>query len=132
MSRKPSNQADDPTSLGSILVAMGTISPDSLKAAVEMQERLSTDELLGKLLVAEGGCTQEQVAIALSAQDDMRSRDKSKQALAVASIAQIRKAGTNGARQHLISKAEGVTRKATGQAHPAITPEMLSAKADRG
>lgn len=131
MSRK-SNPAEDPTSLGSILVAMGTISPDDLKAAVSLQERLSTDELLGKLLVAEGGCTQEQIAIALSAQDDMRSRDKSKQALAVASIAQIRKQGTNGARQHLVSKAQGVTRKATGQAHPAITPEMLSAKSSDG
>jgi hypothetical protein len=125
MSRKPP-AADDPTSLGCILVAMSAVTPDQLAEAVEQQERSSIEHLLGKLLVADGHCTNDQLEIALAAQEAMRSKDKRKQAMAVAEIAKHRKRGTNGARLRIIERSASIVKKATGQDHPAITPEMLA------
>jgi hypothetical protein len=124
--RKP--PAEDPTSIGAILIAMSAVTPDQLKDAVEQQERATLEHLLGKLLVADGHCTSDQLEIALAAQEAMRSKNKSKQAIAVAEIARYRKKGTNGARQRLIERSASIVKKATGQAHQAITPEMMAAK----
>lgn len=125
MSKPP---ADDPTSIGAILIAMSAITPDQLAAAVEQQERSTLEHLLGKLLVADGHCSNDQLDIALAAQDAMRSKNKTKQALAVAEIAKQRKKGTNGARRRIIERSAAIVKKATGQNHQAITPEMMAAK----
>jgi len=118
--------ADDPTSLGAILVAMSAVTPEQLELAVEQQERATLEHLLGKLLVADGHCTHEQLEIALAAQEAMRSRDKKRQALAVAEIAKFRKRGTNGACKRLVERSVVIVKKATGPAHPVITAEMLA------
>jgi hypothetical protein len=125
MTKRP-QAADDPTSIGAILIAMSAITPEQLVEAVEQQERSTLEHLLGKLLVADGHCTSEQLDIALAAQEAMRSKDKKRQALAVAEIATVRKRGTNGARQRLIERSASIVRKATGQGHPAVAPEMLA------
>jgi len=122
--RKP--PAEDPTSIGAILIAMSAITPDQLAEAVEQQERSSLEHLLGKLLVADGHCTPDQLDIALAAQEAMRSKNKARQAIAVAEIAKQRKQKTNGARQRIIERSASIVKKATGQAHPAITPEMVA------
>jgi hypothetical protein len=117
--------SDDPTSLGCILVAMSAVTPDQLAEAVDQQKRASIEHLLGKLLVADGHCTPEQLEIALAAQDAMRSKDRTKQAIAVAEIARHRKKKTNGARLRILERSASIVKKATGQDHPAITAEML-------
>ena len=76
-----------------------------------------------------GGCFKTMSAVALgtiAAQEAMRSKNKTKQALAVAEIAKQRKKGTNGARQRVIERSASIIQKATGQDHPAITTEMLA------
>ena len=118
--------AEDPTSIGCILVAMSAITPEQLQQVVEQQEQSSLEFLLGKLMVADGYCTREQLEIALAAQDAMRSRDKKKQALAITEIAMHRKRGTNGAQHRIIERSASIVRKATGQDHPAITQELLA------
>ena len=125
MSRKLPPSAD-PTSIGCILVAMSVVTPEQLSDAVAQQERASLEHLLGKLLVADGHCTSEQLKIALEAQEDMRSRDTRKQAMAVAEIAKHRKRGTNGARSRIIERSASIVRKATGSGHPAVTAELLA------
>ena len=125
MSGKPPSHSDDPTSIGAILIAMAAIQPEHLSEAMEQQERSSIDQLLGKLLVADGHCTNEQLEIALAAQEAMRGRDKKQQAIAVAEIARCRKRGTNGARRRMIERSAQLTRKITSQDHPAITTEVV-------
>lgn len=115
---------DDPTSLGAILVAMSAITPEQLVEAVEQQKRSTMEHLLGKILVADGKCTNDQLDLALSVQEAMRCRDKKRQALAVAEIAKCRKKGTNGARQRLIERSAAIIKK--GKAHPVITSDMLA------
>lgn len=126
MSGKPPIPSDDPTSLGCILIAMSAVTPDQLSEAVEQQRMSSIELLLGKLLVADGHCTGEQLEIALAAQEAMRSKDKRKQAMAVAEIATHRKRLANGARLRIIERSASIVKKATGQDHPAITAEMLA------
>ena len=79
---------DDPTSIGSILVAMGVITMDQLLVAIEEQTSASKDVLLGKLLVASGFISHEQLEIALGAQEGLRSKKKVHRAHASATIAE--------------------------------------------
>lgn len=123
---KPLLPSDDPTSLGCILVAMSAVTSEQLAEAVEQQQRSSIEHLLGKLLVADGHCSNEDLELALEAQRAMRSKDKKRQAMAVADIAKHRKRGMNGARQRIIARSAAIVKKATGQDYPAITTEMLA------
>jgi hypothetical protein len=125
MSRKP-HPSDDPTSIGCILIAMLAITPEQLAQAVKEQERSTKELLLGKLLVADGNCTNEQLDLALATQEAMRSKDKRKQAIAIAEIARRRKRGTNGAQRRVLERSALLLKKATGTSHPAITREMLA------
>lgn len=79
--------ADDPTSLGSILVSMGIISTEQLEQAAEEQRVASPDEMLGAILIANRLVTDKQLDIALSAQHGLRSSTKHAQAMANAEIA---------------------------------------------
>jgi hypothetical protein len=105
---------------------MSAITPDQLSGAVELQETSTLEHLLGKLLVAEGDCTNEQLEVALAAQEAMRCKSKTKQALAVAEIAKYRKRGNNGAQRRVIERSASLVKKATGSDHPAITPALLA------
>ena len=80
--------ADDPSSLDAILKTMGVITHDELARAIRLQQESSPEEQLGHILVSLGLCTQDQVHNALQAQNGMRSMDKNKQAMAVASLAE--------------------------------------------
>lgn len=120
----------DPTSLGAILVSMGTITQEELDMAVEMQERSSIERQLGNQLVVLDVCSNEQIDIALAAQEKMR-KNPHEHAVAVADIALARKKRVNGERQKLQESGERVIRKAsTGTKHHAITPAMLANPAD--
>lgn len=127
MSVDPKN---DPTSLGSILLKMGVLTQEELEMAVEMQERSSKELQLGNQLVAYEVCTREQIDIALRAQEQMRSEDNGDQALGVADIAQYRRRATSDERKKLVSRADEVVRKATGQVYPAVTAPLLAKPSD--
>lgn len=118
------NPKDDPTSIGAILLKMGAISEAELAAAVDEQENLSIEHLLGKLLVANGVCSIEQVEVAVAAQRDMRSDDEHKQAVAIADIASARKKVVGVHQQRLIHRGEQVARKATTGTFPAVAMKM--------
>jgi hypothetical protein len=118
------NPKDDPTSIGSILVKMGVITEEDLSAAVEEQENLSVEHLLGKLLVANGVCSVEQIEVALAAQQGMRSEEEHKQAVAIASIAMTRKRMVRVAGQRMISRGEEIARKSSSGIYPAVAMKM--------
>jgi hypothetical protein len=121
------NPADDPTSIGAILMSMGAVTQEQLEEVVEEQRRLREDALLGRLLVAKGYCTQEQFDIAMAAQKSMRNGDKERRALAVAdiSLARSRRHSVIETRQRIIQKGEQAVRRITNSEHKAITPDML-------
>ena len=125
------NPKDDPTSIGAILLSMGTITEEELDMALEMQERSSIDRQLGNQLVVLDVCTNEQVDIALAAQMRMRKGDHER-AVAVADIAVARKKRLCSESQRLRERGETVAKKATGSSYRAVTPSMLAKANDEG
>lgn len=119
---------EDPTSLGNILLEWDVITPTQLDDALQQQETLRGDDLLGKLLIASGACTEEEVTTAMSAQASMRAAGKHKCAMAVADLAieRRRRKSVIARRDRIVAQAERVERSITGDQHPAITPAMLA------
>ncbi len=118
------NPKDDPTSIGAILVKMGVVTEDELALAIEEQANASIEHLLGKLLVANGVCSMEQVEIALAAQQGMRSDEEHKQAVAIASIAMTRKQMVRVAGRKMISRGEEIAEKSGSGLYPAVAMKM--------
>lgn len=123
---------DDPTSIGAILLKMGAITEAELKQAVDEQENLSIELLLGKLLIANGICSLEQVEVAIAAQRDMRSGNEHKKAVAIADIASARKKVVRTHRQQLIDRGERMAQKATTGTFPAVAMKMNVMGGDEG
>lgn len=124
MSKGPKN---DPTSLGNILLEWEVVTKDQLDQALKEQETLRGDDLLGRLLVASGACSEDEINTAMSAQSSMRAAGKHKQAMAVADLALERsRRDISNRRGRLEEKSRQVTRSITGEAHPAITGAMLA------
>jgi len=82
---------DDPTSIGSILLAMDAVNKYQLDEAVRDQRASKEDVLLGVLLVHKGYCTRDQLSAAIDKQASLRGNNRSKRALALADIALGRK-----------------------------------------
>ena len=122
--RKPE---DDPTSIGRILLLMGVVAPDDVAEAIERQKTENPDVLLGRLLVAAGVCTREQLDIAVAAQKGLRRKSDAAKACAMADVALFVKREGHDARQRFIHKA----RTATSDAHPIITREMILESKDK-
>lgn len=88
------NPKDDSTSIGAILVSMGSITGDQLNEVVETQKQMREDTLLGVLLVHNELCSKEQLEAAIDVQVDMRSKNKPRRALAFANVALRRSLST--------------------------------------
>jgi hypothetical protein len=116
---------DDPSSVGQILVDMGLVTRGQLGRAVEMQERSSIEQLLGKLLVAEGHISNKQLDMALNAQAGLRSKKETDQAKAQAAIASENCSSVVLMSQALRRKSSTI-RRATSEGHAAVTPAMLA------
>lgn len=112
--------AADSTSIGSILVAMAAVGPDDLASAIEKQLDASMHHKIGALLVHAGYCTTQDVVQALAAQEALRSRSRTRQALGTVDIARARKRALTKQRARLVSRSHAVTRKATRQDHPIV------------
>lgn len=80
---------NDSTSLGSILVQMGMITEEQLAEIVQLQDRASIDLLIGRLAIAEALITPDQLEEALSAQAGLRSKSRSRRALAQVKIVEL-------------------------------------------
>jgi hypothetical protein len=76
------------STLGEILVRMKVVTVEQLEEVLEMQHRLSPEEMLGQLLVAQGLIDNEQLQVALDAQKGLRSKDRTKRAMAMSQLAQ--------------------------------------------
>lgn len=83
------NPADDPTSLGCLLVTMGAVTSNQLDTAVSVQRDAEPDQLLGMVMVAQSMITPEQLAEAVKMQKELRGRRKDKQAFAQAALAEV-------------------------------------------
>jgi hypothetical protein len=79
--------ADDLTSIGSILINLGIITNQQLRAAIEDKHRTAPDELLGLFMVGREIITREQLKKALKTQQQLRGNGKTARALAQADIA---------------------------------------------
>jgi len=125
MSKEPKG---DHTNLGNILLSWSVITEPDLEKALEQQKTLRGDALLGKLLVANGSCTEDEIKAAMKAQTGMRSVSKSKQAMAVADIAieRRRRGSVFNRRVRLEKKAIQLEKNITGNAHPVISAAMLA------
>lgn len=123
---------DDPTSLGNILLEWEVITKDQLELALQEQETLRGDDLLGKLLIASGACSEEEIRTAMSAQASMRASKKHKCAMAVADLALERRRRESMIirRNNIIEKAEQVRKSITGDQQRAATPAMLAKPGD--
>jgi len=82
------NPADDPTSIGCLLISLGVTTDDQLRAAVVVQRDAEPDTLLGMVMVAKAMITPEQLEQAVKMQRDLRGRRKDRQALAQAALAE--------------------------------------------
>lgn len=85
MALKP---ADDPTSIGCLLVTLGAVDDQQLHRAVELQQHTEPDQLLGMVMVANSMITHDQLEQAVKMQKALRGRRKDRQALAQAGIAE--------------------------------------------
>jgi hypothetical protein len=81
------NPADDPTSIGCILVNTGVITEQQLRAAVQERQQVSPDELLGLFMVGKQILDTETLKQALLTQKRLRSNGKTVRALAQAEVA---------------------------------------------
>ena len=77
----------DPTSLGNILLEWEIVTKEQLQIALVDQETLRGDDLLGRLLVAGGACTEDDIRVAMSAQASMREVGLHQIAMAIADVA---------------------------------------------
>ena len=121
-------------SLGSILLEWDVITEDQLQRVLEEQRTLRGDDLLGRLLIAAGYCTKEEIDVAMSAQASIRAckGKKHKCAMAVADIALERRR-----RQSRVMRTESIQRSAhqleraiTSDNHPAVTSAVLAKQSD--
>lgn len=89
MSREPHDPRDDTEaySIGTILVKQHLIAREELNEVIDIQRRMSEDELLGELLVRRGLITPGQLDTAIAAQRGLRSRRHHERALAAATLA---------------------------------------------
>lgn len=119
---------EDQTSLGNILMEWEIITPTQLERALKDQATLRGDVLLGKLLVAGGACTCEEIDMAMSAQAKLRAGGKIKRAMVVADIALARHCRDSvlERRDRILEKGEVVRKYITGEGHVAISAAMLA------
>ena len=119
------------SAIGEILVQMGAVTSEQLDDMVELQERSSIEVMLGKLLVAHRFITEEQLEVALNAQEGLRSKKVAKQAMAQMRIIQQSGESAVGVAQDFKARARELIRKTTGSGHPAVTSKMLAIEDER-
>jgi len=117
---------EDRTSLGNILLDWGLVSRDQLDHAIYEQKTLKGDALLGKLLIANGFCTETDIVEAMVAQASLRAAGKHQAAMAVANFALKRKRRDSIVVQQdrIIKKGEEVMKSITDE-YPVITGALL-------
>lgn len=115
-------------SIGTILVKMKAISREEIQEVLEEQEKMSKDELLGALLVRRGMISEEQLEIALDAQNGLRSRKPHVRAMAAASLASGASQMVHAVASSLKEACGDSKRKRTGEGFPAVSAAMMEKK----
>jgi len=126
------DQRDDTEvfSIGTILVKMRAVSREEVRRVLEEQSKMSSDELLGELLVRRGIITEAQLEVALDAQRGLRSRKPHVRALAAADLASRASSGVRNLTARVGEAISDSRRKRTGEAYPAVTALLLAEKKD--
>lgn len=132
------SQARDPNddtqsySLGVILAKMMKVADHGeIVNVVEEQRRMSDEEVLGQILVARGLIDREQLEVALQAQQGLRSKNKHERAMAMARLSEVSGGKIIEFAEAIRKESIACKRSQTGDAHPAITPEMLAEGGDK-
>lgn len=108
-------------SIGTILVKMKAVGREDVERVLEEQSKMSSDELLGALLVRKGIITEEQLEVALSAQEGLRSKRPHVRAMAAASLAVRSSDGVRALAGRVRDAVDGCRRRRTGEGFPAVT-----------
>jgi hypothetical protein len=125
MSRDPNDDTQS-YSLGVILAKMMKVADHGeIVEVVQEQSRMSEEEVLGQILVARGVIDKDQLEVALQAQQGLRSKNKHERAMAMARLSEI-SGGKIIDFAEAVRKESAACKRGTGNAHPAITPEMLA------
>ena len=117
---KPELLADEASTLGAILIALGHVSRDMLEESITEQKLLSRDEMLGRMLVSRGALDPGHLQAALVLQRKLRSRKAHIRALAQAQLAEMTSARTVLLAQELRQETAKVRRESSGFGYPAI------------
>jgi hypothetical protein len=106
-------------SLGTILSKLRIVSRKQLTEVLEIQELMTDDERLGEILIARGMIRRDQLEIALAAQIELRSPDRTRRALAAAALSEATGARVIEFAADLRQSADRLKRR-TGEAFPAV------------
>jgi hypothetical protein len=94
---------------------MGIISQDQLEKALDVQQSAAdVEQLLGRILVAVGVCTVDQIEKAMNTQKGLRSKKLNEQALASLTIAEARKKNMRNANLDMIYKGTKALKRVHG------------------
>jgi hypothetical protein len=75
-------------SLGTILTKLRLVSDEDLERVLDAQDETEVDDRLGEILIARGMIRRDQLEVALAAQVELRSPDRTVRALAVARLSE--------------------------------------------
>lgn len=112
----------DRFSLGEILARMRAITRNDLVDAYESRSACTNGERLGvgEILVSRGKVTGEQLEIALVAQKELRSSDKSTRAAAAARLAKISGARVIQIARECRDTSTRLVERVTGEEYPVV------------
>jgi hypothetical protein len=121
MSRGPEDDTQR-FNLGTILTRMRAVTDDDLAEVLEEQAEMENGDRLGigELLVARGKLTGDQLEIALAAQVELRSPDKSTRAMAAARLATVSSARVIQIARSCRDSSARLVKRATGEGYPAV------------
>lgn len=114
---------DDSTSLGTILLTMGVVTSEQLRAAIAVQESTEPDMQLGNQLVVMQACNREQLDEAIVTQRRLRSGLPHEKALAGVDITLARRRETGVVRRRALACTARIIRKTE---QPSIAGGLLT------
>lgn len=109
-------------SLGTILIKLRLVSRTGITQALEIQDLMTSDEHLGEILIARKMIRRDQLEIALAAQVELRSPDRTTRALAAAKLSEATGARVLEFSRELRESSDRLRRR-TGEEFPVINVE---------
>jgi hypothetical protein len=118
--------ADEASTLGSILIALGYVSRDQLENSAREQAAMSKEELIGRMLVVRGELDPGHLEKALELQCRLRSKKCHVRAIAQAELAEQTSQRTIELAKELRIETAKVRRESSGLGYPSVRAEGIA------